>query len=184
MNICQLTSNYVSLNINICQFISMGPVLRKTRRCLANNERLFANCINSITSVASVATVLPSNQIPSVPSEHHYLPEHNSSPSGQAWSYACSNMHWRPYHKSWYHHNAIHHSKPAIVSSKYQTCIQRPFVHSPNLSRSILQEMNSQHRHRDKLTWASEGSRCHILNTHLNPAPLCHLQCNTSTGHP
>ena len=93
-------------------------------------------------------------------SEHHGLPEHNSSPSVQAWGYECSNMHWRPSHKSWYHNNAIHHSKPAIVSSKYQTYTQRPFVRSPNSSRSILQEMNSQHRHRDKSTWNSECSCC------------------------
>ena len=115
-------------------------------------------------------------------SEHHGLTEHNSSPSGQAWSYACSNMHWRPSHKSRYHDNAIHHPKPVIISSKYQTYIQRPFIRSPNWSRSILHEMNSQHRHRDKLTWAREGSRCHRLNTHL-AAPLCHQQCNTSTWH-
>ena len=46
---------------------SMGPFLRRTRRCFANSEHLFANCNDDIISVASVATVLPSNQIPSGP---------------------------------------------------------------------------------------------------------------------
>ena len=97
--------------------------------------------------------------------------------------YTCSNMHWRSFHKSWYHNNVTHHSKPAIVSSKYQTYTQCLFVCSTNLSRKIRKAMNFQHRHRDKLTWASEGSRCHRLNTHCDPAPLCHLRCNSSTWH-
>ncbi len=42
---------------------SMGPFLRRTRRCFANSECLFANCNDHIISVASVTTVLPSNQI-------------------------------------------------------------------------------------------------------------------------
>ena len=109
-------------------------------------------------------------------SEHHGLPEHDISPSGQAWSYAgSSNMHWRPFHKSWswYHNNAIHHSKPSIISSKYQMYIQCPFVRSPNSLSNIPQELNSP----------SEGSRCLRLNTHLDPDQLCHLQCNISTVH-
>ena len=60
---------------------------------------------------------------------------------------------------------------------------QCPFVRSPNSLSNIPQELNSQYQHRDKSTWASEGSRCLRLNTHLDPAQLCHLQCNISRVH-
>ncbi len=53
--------------ILVYAFTSMGPFLCKTQRCFANNERLFANCNNSVKSVTSVKTVSMSNQLPSFP---------------------------------------------------------------------------------------------------------------------
>ena len=117
----------------------MGHFLHKTQRCFANNKRLFAKCNYSDTSVASVAMVFPSNQIPPFPIG---APRSTRTQFLSIWLSirgSGSNIHWKPSHESWCHDNAIHHSKPSIVSSEYLRFTQCPFGCSPNLSKISLQ---------------------------------------------
>ncbi len=152
-----------------------------------------------ITSVSLQTATIVSNQwlqlwlcpglCPRRTKYHHFRLEHHGqpddfSPSGQAWSCSGSNMHWRSSNKCWSCNNSIHHSKSAIVSSEYQMYTQCPFWRSPNSTKNIPQEKNSQRCHRDKSKSASADSHCCRLHTHLDSVWFCPLQCNTSKEHP